>query len=106
VLGEEQIERVATHRQRLEIDPGSRTYSHDFKRIAAPNRIREANLGTALLVYGRLPPAWVKLRPWNRDRRLRAIVNGAQATALTAAPALVSPPAPASQPAPAREGAT
>ena len=57
VLGEEQIQRVATHRQRLEIDLGSRTDSHDFERLAAPNRIREAQAGSALLVYGnRRPP--------------------------------------------------
>ena len=102
VLGEEEIERVATHRQRLQVDLGSRTYSHDFKRIAAPNRVPEADFGTALLVYGRLPPAWVKLRPWHRDRRLKEMVNGAQATHLTPpAPPPVPPPAPA----PASEGA-
>jgi hypothetical protein len=98
VLGEEQIQRVATHRQRLELDLGSRTYSHDFKRLAAPDRVREADFGTALLVYGRLPPAWVRLRPWHRDRRLSALVNGAHA----------AHPAPAATPvaAPAREAAT
>jgi type IV secretion system protein VirD4 len=94
VLGEEEIERVATHRQRLQVDVGSRTYSHDFKRLAAPNRVREADFGTALLVYGRLPPAWVKLRPWHRDRRLSAIVNAAHA----------APAAPAPTPAPASAG--
>ena len=104
VLGEEEIERISTHRQRLQVDLGSRTYSHDFKRIAAPNRVREADFGTALLVYGRLPPAWVKLRPWHRDRRLKEMVNGAQATGLTPAPPPAPPPAPA--PEPAREGAT
>ena len=95
VLGEEEIERISTHRQRLQVDLGSRTYSHDFKRIAAPNRVREADFGTALLVYGRLPPAWVKLRPWHRDRRLTEMVNGAQAAGLTPAPPPAPPPAPA-----------
>ena len=89
---------------RLQLDLGSRTYSHDFKRLAAPNRVREADFGTALLVYGRLPPAWVQLRPWHRDRRLKEMVNGAQATHPTPAPPPA--PAPAPEPAPAREGAT
>jgi type IV secretion system protein VirD4 len=108
VLGEEEIERISTHRQRLQVDLGSRTYSHDFKRLAAPNSVREADFGTALLVYGRLPPAWVKLRPWHRDRRLSAIVNGAPpARPMPVPPATPAPAqAPEPEPAPAREGAT
>jgi hypothetical protein len=74
-----------------------------------PNRVREADFGTALLVYGRLPPAWVQLRPWHRDRRLKEMVNGAHATHPTPAPPPAPPPAPAPEPAPepapAREGA-
>jgi type IV secretion system protein VirD4 len=108
VLGEEQIQRVATHRQRLEIDLGSRTYSHGFERLATPNRIREANVGTALLVYGNLPPAWVTPRSWHRDRRLKELVNGAQANHLTPArpPAPAPQQAPSPEPAPAPESAT
>ena len=56
MLGEEEIERISTHRQRLEPGFGSRTYSHDFKRLAAPNRVREADLGTALLVSAACRP--------------------------------------------------
>jgi type IV secretion system protein VirD4 len=76
VLGEEEIKRVSTHRQRLELELGSRTTSHDFKPLAAPHRVREAADDTALLVYGRLPPAWLTLRPWFRDRGLTGIVTG------------------------------
>ena len=72
VLGEEEIEKVSTHRQRLELDLGSRTYSKDFKRLAAPDRVRQAERDTALLVYGNIAPAWISLRPWYRDRGLRA----------------------------------
>ena len=75
VLGEEEIERISTHRQRLELDLGSRTYSHDFKPLAAPNHVRQADNDAALLIYGRLPPAWLALRPWYRDRALKRIVN-------------------------------
>jgi len=74
VLGDEEIEKVSTHRQRLELDLGSRTYSKDFKRLAAPDRVRQAERDTALLVYGNIAPAWISLRPWYRDRRLRAQV--------------------------------
>lgn len=63
MLGEEEVEKVSTHRQRLELDLGSRTYSKDFKRLAAPDRIREAERDTALLVYGNLPPAWLDCGP-------------------------------------------
>jgi type IV secretion system protein VirD4 len=75
VLGEEEIEKVSTHRHRLEVDLGSRTYSKDFKRLAAPDRVRQAERDTGLLVYGNLPPAWLSLRPWYRDRALREQVT-------------------------------
>ena len=48
VLGEEEIERISTHRQRLELDLGSRTYSHDFKPLAAPNRIEADGVSRAI----------------------------------------------------------
>jgi len=75
VLGDEEIEKVSTHRQRLELDLGSRTYSKDFRRLAAPDRVRQAQRDTALLVYGNLPPAWIGLRPWYRDKELKAGVS-------------------------------
>ena len=75
VLGDEEIEKVSTHRQRLEFDLGSRTYSKDFRRLAAPDRVRQAQRDTALLVYGNLPPAWIGLRPWYRDKQLKAQVR-------------------------------
>jgi type IV secretion system protein VirD4 len=71
-LGEEEITRIATHRAGP-LAHGSRTRSSEFKTLAPPNRVREQEEDSALLVYGRLPPAWIQLRPWFRDRRLRAI---------------------------------
>ncbi len=59
----------------MELDLGSRTYSHDFKPPAAPNRVHQADSDAALLIYGRLPPAWLALRPWYRDRALKRIVT-------------------------------
>ena len=77
VLGEEEIDRVSTTRQRgaLGGGSGSKTESQEYRRLAAPNRVREAKQDTALLVYGRLQPAWVALRPWYRDKKLKAQVE-------------------------------
>ncbi len=93
VLGEEEIERISTHRQRLELDLGSRTYSHDYKPLAAPNHVRQADNDTALLIYGRLPPAWLALRPWYRDRDLKRIVNTTGNDAPPATPGTTTSPA-------------
>jgi type IV secretion system protein VirD4 len=44
---------------------------------------------TPHLIYGRLPPAWLQLRPWYRDRDLKRIVTatGNACTPATLAPA-------------------
>lgn len=74
-LGEEEIARVATHRQSA-LTPGSRTISSDFRALAAPNRVRQQNTDTALLIYGRLAPAWLRLRPWYLDAKLSELAAG------------------------------
>jgi hypothetical protein len=71
-LGEQEIPRLATHRQGA-LQPGSRTISSDFRALAPAHRVRQANPDTALLIYGRLPPAWLRLRPWYSHRGLRAL---------------------------------
>ena len=43
---------------------------------AAAHRVRQADTNTALLIYGRLAPAWVSLRPWYQHEELKARVNG------------------------------
>jgi type IV secretion system protein VirD4 len=76
ILGDQAIAKSSTHRQRLGmLELGSRTDTHEYRRLAAPNKLREADRDTALLVYGRLPPTWVKLRAWYRDRDLRRQVQ-------------------------------
>jgi type IV secretion system protein VirD4 len=80
-LGEEEINRISTHRNTA-LAPGSRTYSSEFRSLAAPHRVRQADTNTALLIYGRLQPAWVNLRPWYANRQLRELVTAA-ATATT-----------------------
>ncbi len=85
---------VEGRHQAAELDLGSRTYSHDYKPLAAPNHVRQADNDTALLIYGRLPPAWLQLRPWYRDRALKRIVNtnGNARTPATLAPASAAAP--------------
>ena len=91
ILGEQEIQKVSTHRQRLELELGSRTYSKDYKRLAAPDRVRQAKRDTALLVYGNLPPAWIALRPWYRDRRMRAHVHAKTRAPAPSVPTVVAP---------------
>jgi type IV secretion system protein VirD4 len=76
-LGEQEVQRVSTHRQALQASGGSRTVSSDFRRLAGAHRVRQAPENSALLVYGRLPAAQIQLRPWYRDRRLRALASPA-----------------------------
>jgi hypothetical protein len=40
-----------------------------------PNALREADPGSAVLIYGTLPPVQLKLSPWYKDRRLRRLAR-------------------------------
>ena len=84
-LGEEEIARISTHRDHA-LATGSRTYSTDFRHLAAPHRIRQADTNSALLIYGHLAPAWISLRPWYRDRHLKALVTGESTPSATGRP--------------------
>jgi type IV secretion system protein VirD4 len=76
ILGDEAIDKVSAHQDRLQlVELGSRTYAHEYRRLATPNKLREAHPSTALLVYGRLKPTWVQLRPWYEDRALTRLVE-------------------------------
>ena len=91
ILGDEAVDKVSAHRDRFQLlDTGSRTVAHEYRRIAAPNKVREADACSALLVYGRLKPCWLRLRPWYEDRALTRKVKTAPAR---------SQPEPVSQPA-------
>jgi type IV secretion system protein VirD4 len=78
-LGEEEIERLSTHRAGA-LQPGSRTISSDFRSLAPAHRVRQADADMALLVYGRLAPAWLKLRLWYARPALRALAAGQPAS--------------------------
>jgi type IV secretion system protein VirD4 len=60
-LGEEEIARIST--QQRGIVPGAKTRSTEHRPLATPHRVRQADRSTSLLVYGRLAPAWITLRP-------------------------------------------
>jgi type IV secretion system protein VirD4 len=74
-LGEEEIKRYSTHRKGA-LQPGSKTVSSDFRALAPANLIRQSPSDQALLVYGRLAPAWLHLRLWHSHPGLRAIAAG------------------------------
>ncbi len=52
---------------------GSRTIGVRRRPLVAPEALRQLPAGRALLLYGRLPPAEVRLRMWFEDRRLRRL---------------------------------
>ena len=74
-LGEEEITRSSTHRQGA-LGGGSHTISSDFRSLAPAHRVRQSDPDVALLIYGRLAPAWLRLRLWYSDPILRALVDG------------------------------
>jgi type IV secretion system protein VirD4 len=74
-LGEEDVKRYSTSRQGP-LRAGSKTTSSDYRPLAAPHRVRQMDTTQALLVYGRLPPAWLALRAWYANPALRAIAAG------------------------------
>jgi type IV secretion system protein VirD4 len=78
-LGDQEIQRISTNRQGA-LQPGSRTKSSDFRPLAPAHRVRQSPPEEALLVYGRLPPAWLGLRLWYRHRALRELAEARPAT--------------------------
>ena len=55
----------------------SRTVARRRRPLLAAEALRQLPDGSALLLYGRLPPATVRLRRWFEDRRLRRLAGGA-----------------------------
>jgi type IV secretion system protein VirD4 len=54
----------------------SRTEATTYRALAPASVVREGAPGTAVLVYGHLPPARLRLRPFYRDRALRRLARG------------------------------
>lgn len=58
-----------------ELGRSSTTEATTYRELTPANVVREAQPGTGLLIYGHLPPAKVRLRPWYRDRGLRRLAE-------------------------------
>jgi type IV secretion system protein VirD4 len=76
VTGEAQIDVVSrTH------DKGGRfaaTWGPAWRSLIAPADLRTMPNGCGVLVYGGLPPAMVRLRPWFKEKRLARLVARSQ----------------------------
>ncbi|HEY1567829.1 MAG TPA: type IV secretory system conjugative DNA transfer family protein [Solirubrobacteraceae bacterium] len=57
----------------LDAGGGSRTIGVRRRPLVAPEALRQMPAGRALLLYGRIAPAEVRLRMWFADRRLRRL---------------------------------
>jgi type IV secretion system protein VirD4 len=55
----------------------SQTVGATYRSIAPSHVVREADPDSAVLIYGNLPPAKLRLRRWYADHRLSALVAGA-----------------------------
>jgi type IV secretion system protein VirD4 len=53
----------------------SQTESTTYRSLAPANVVREAEPGSAVLLYGRMPPARLRLRAWYEDAGLRALAD-------------------------------
>jgi type IV secretion system protein VirD4 len=76
LLGEQSVRQRSTTAG--ETGRHSTTFSDAYRPLAPANVVREARSGTALLVYGNLPPSWISLRPWFADERLRRLADHRQ----------------------------
>lgn len=57
----------------------SSTQSTTYRRLLPSNVLREMKTDTGLLIYGNLKPARIDLRPWYKERSLKALINNAKA---------------------------
>jgi len=78
ILGDTEVRQHSS--TSAELGRHSTTTSSTYRALAPANALREARAGSALLLYGAFPPAWMTFRPWFRDRALRALVEGDDST--------------------------
>jgi type IV secretion system protein VirD4 len=84
LLGDQSLAQTSTTHG--EHGRNSTTHSQGWRALAPPNLLREAPDGTAVLVYGTLPPARLRLRPFYADPRLRRLASTSPAHTDPAAP--------------------
>ncbi len=85
LLGREERERQSRTRQAF--GGTSTTSAPELRPLAPPHRLRQAKFGTALLVYGQLPPVWTEQRLFFDDPQLRALVPAEVRDAIPSPPA-------------------
>jgi type IV secretion system protein VirD4 len=66
VLGDTEVR----HESSTTVEPGRRstTVSTGYRPLAPANVVREGAAGSALLLYGSLPPTWIRFRPCYAER--------------------------------------
>lgn len=75
LVGEAEVDR-----QSRSTDADGRTSTTDatqFRPLAPADALRRIAPGEALAVYGHLPPARLRLRPWYEDKELQGRMRGA-----------------------------
>jgi type IV secretion system protein VirD4 len=73
LIGDEEVDRDS-----LTTDATGRrsaTTATQWRRLLPPERANRLRDGEAVLLYGNLPPARLRLRPWYGDRRLRRLAT-------------------------------
>lgn len=73
VTGETIEEQVSVSGSR---DSRSLSIGESRRSLLTPASIREQKVGEAILVYGHLPPAKIKLRMWFKDAKLKRLAEG------------------------------
>jgi len=76
VLGDEEIQQLSSTAGQE--GRASTTQSTAYRALAPAHTLRQAEPGTAVLIYGSLPPARIRLRPWFADRHLRELAAPAK----------------------------
>jgi type IV secretion system protein VirD4 len=74
-LAGEMESRHDTYTQDLRDGRRTRATATAFRRLAPTDELRRIPPGDAFMVYGHLPPARLRLRPWFDDRRLRTAAS-------------------------------
>jgi type IV secretion system protein VirD4 len=73
VLGDTEVQQRSS--TAAELGRHSTTTSITYRSLAPANALREAKPGSAMLLYGSLPPAWISFRPWFKDGSLTAMAR-------------------------------
>ena len=72
LLGDEGVDQVTRSHS---VQGTSRSHSTRYRPLAAMHQLRQLKQGTALLLYGNLPPTQLTLRPFYKDPKLRRLAH-------------------------------